>query len=75
MRLTTSLLCLLMLLTTGCQSGFRKQLHASQRCLSSDPRYTPTSAEFRLESQTRALEAYKLERDQRRADSEMNAAK
>ncbi|MFM9966184.1 MAG: hypothetical protein ACKV2Q_33825 [Planctomycetaceae bacterium] len=63
MRLTTSLLCLLMLLATGCQSGFRKQLHASQRCLSSDPRYTPVAAEFRLENPTQALAANKLERE------------
>lgn len=65
-RVITAVLCLPMLLALGCQSGFRKQTHASQRCLSSDPRYVPSGAEFKLENQTKALEEYKLERDQRR---------
>ncbi len=64
---TTAVLCLPMLLAFGCQSGFRKQPHASQRCLSHDPRYVPSGAEFKLENQTKALEAYKLECNQRRA--------
>ena len=66
-RVTTALLCLPMLLALGCQSGFRKQTHAAQRCLSNDPRYVPSRAEFKLENQTQALAAYKLECEQRRA--------
>lgn len=67
-RMTTAVLCLPMLLALGCQSGFRKQPHASQRCLSSDPRYVSSGAELKFDkNQMKALEAYKLERDQRRA--------
>ena len=66
-RVTTALMCLPLLLALGCQSGFRKQPHASQQCLSNDPRYVPSGAEFKLENQTKALAEYKLERDQRRA--------
>ena len=66
-RVTSAVLCLPMLLALGCQSGFRKQTHASQRCLSSDPRYVSSGAEFKLENQTKALAAYKQECDQRRA--------
>ncbi len=62
-RVTTAVLCLPMLLSLGCQSGFRKQTHASQRCLSEDPRYVPTGAQVKLgKNQIEALEAYKLEK-------------
>jgi hypothetical protein len=63
----TAVLCLPLLLAVGCQSRFRKQPHAAQQCLSSDPRYFPSGAEFKLENQKKALAAYKLECEQRRA--------
>lgn len=66
-KVTTAVLCLPMLLALGCQSGFRKQPHAAQQCLSNDHRYVPSGPEFKLENQLQALEAYKLERDQQRA--------
>ncbi len=66
-RVTTALLCLPILMALGCQSGFRKQTHSAQRCLSNDPRYVPAGAEFKLENQKKALAAYKLESEQRRA--------
>lgn len=66
-RVITAVLCLPMMLALGCQSGFRKQPRAAQQCLSSDPRYAPSGAEFKLENQKKALAAYKLESEQRRA--------
>ena len=72
--MTTAVLCLPMLLALGCQSGFRKQTHASQRCLSSDPRYTPAPSEFKLSNQqVQALEEYKLERKKQRASLDDDA--
>lgn len=62
-RMTTAVLCLPMLLALGCQSGFRKQPHAAQRCLSHDPRYAPAPLKSKLsKQQAQALEEYKLER-------------
>ena len=67
-RMTTAVLCLPMLLALGCQTGFRKQTHASQRCLSNDPRYTPVASEFKpSKQQLQALEEYKHERQKQRA--------
>ncbi|MBC7819229.1 MAG: hypothetical protein IAG10_20265 [Planctomycetaceae bacterium] len=72
--MTTAVLCLPMLLPLGCQSGFRKQTHAAQRCLSSDPRCVSSGAEVKLDkNQTKALEAYKLEREKRRAGLDEDA--
>ena len=73
-RVTTAVLCLPMLLALGCQSGFRKQTHAAQRCLSNDPRYTPAPAESKLSNQqVQALEEYKLERKKQRASLDGDA--
>ncbi len=67
-RVTTAALCLPLLLALGCQTGFRKQTHASQRCLSNDPRYTPAPSEFkRSKPQVQSLEEYKLQRKKQRA--------
>ena len=67
-KVTTALLCLPMLLALGCQSGFRKQTHAAQRCLSHDPRYTPAPSEFKPSNhQAQALEEYKLGHQKQRA--------
>ena len=73
-RVTTAVLCLPMLLALGCQSGFRKQTHTSQRCLSNDPRYTPAPSEFKWsKQQIQAMEEYKLEHQKQRAGLDDNA--
>lgn len=73
-RVMTAAVCLPMLLTLGCNSGLHKPPHAAQRCLSHDPRYVPTGAEYKREkNQTKTLEAYKRECEKRRAGSDDDA--